>query len=117
MKIYLLGPMTGYPDYNRGQFNAVAEQLRRFGHTVENPAEFPEPEIPTREAYLKIALPRLFSCDIAATLPGWQESWGASLEVYNAQQLKIPVVPYTRIGETDELPGTPNRLGIYAHEF
>ncbi|WP_149528154.1 DUF4406 domain-containing protein, partial [Escherichia coli] len=38
LKIYIAGPMTGYPDYNRAAFNAKASALMAEGHIVLNPA-------------------------------------------------------------------------------
>lgn len=34
LKIYIAGPMTGYPDYNRAAFNAKASELMAEGHIV-----------------------------------------------------------------------------------
>lgn len=38
-RIYLAGPMQGYPHFNFPRFNAVARALRSNGHEVFNPAE------------------------------------------------------------------------------
>ena len=38
MKIYIAGPMTGYENYNRPMFNAVAQQMLSGGHVALNPA-------------------------------------------------------------------------------
>jgi hypothetical protein len=38
-RIYLAGPMQGYPEFNFPRFNAVAKALRANGHEVFNPAE------------------------------------------------------------------------------
>ena len=90
MKIYIAGPMTGYPDYNRASFNANAELLRYRGHEVINPAELPEPAHPAWEEYLKVALREMLGCDMVAVIPGWELSAGACLEVDIAKRLKIP---------------------------
>ena len=39
-KLYLAGPMTGYPEDNRPRFNQLARVLRDRGFDVVNPAEF-----------------------------------------------------------------------------
>lgn len=92
-RIYVAGPMTGYPDMNFPAFNKAASLLQSFGFQIFNPADQGIIDGWAREDYLKYDLPYLFQCDGVATLPGWQESWGACLEVYNANQLKISVRP------------------------
>lgn len=39
MKVYLSGPMTGYPNFNFPAFNERAAEWRREGWDVFNPAE------------------------------------------------------------------------------
>lgn len=38
-RVYLAGPMQGYPEFNFPRFNAIAAVLRAAGHYVFNPAE------------------------------------------------------------------------------
>jgi len=42
MKLYLAGPMRGYPEFNHPAFHAAAAELRASGHAVFNPAEHAE---------------------------------------------------------------------------
>jgi hypothetical protein len=92
MKIYLAGPMTGYPDLNRANFEALAMNLRERGHEVLCPIEFPAPKTGRDwEDYMRVAIKNLCECETVATLPEWNLSRGARLEVEIAQQLKIQV--------------------------
>ena len=90
MRIYLAGPMTGLPDFNRPAFHAAAKELRDAGHEVESPAESTLPEGSTWQEYMKDGISRMLSCEAVALLPGWQGSRGASLEVEVALTLHIP---------------------------
>lgn len=96
-KVYVSGPMTGLPNYNFDEFNRVAELLRNEGYNVVNPAVhgvIPEWEW---KDYLKLDIKDMLGCDIVATLEGWEESRGARLEVYIAEQLHMKVVPFEQL--------------------
>lgn len=87
LRLYLAGPMTGLPDFNRPAFHAAAAALRSAGYEVVNPAELDESEPITDpdgtgawERYMRRDIPHLCKCDAVALLPGWTESQGAQLE-------------------------------------
>lgn len=90
-RLYIAGPMSNLPDRNFPAFNAAARKLRSRNHEVLNPAEL-ECDGMTWEQCLRrdIAL-FLPECDGLAVLDGWELSRGASLEVYVAQAVGIPV--------------------------
>ncbi|WAH37242.1 DUF4406 domain-containing protein [Alicyclobacillus dauci] len=88
--IYLSGPMTGLADFNRPAFDAAASALRSLGFTVVSPAEQAIAG-GEWEDYMRHDLVLMMSTDSVVTLPGWRQSRGASLEVYIAHQLKMPV--------------------------
>ena len=91
--IYLSGPMTGLPDYNRPAFDALATELRSQGHTVFNPAEVGERDvIRTRSWYMRKDIEGLLKSDKVYVLPGYAESSGALLEIQIARELEIPVI-------------------------
>lgn len=96
MKLYLAGPMTGYPDHNYPAFHAAAAWLRSLGYEIANPSENPAPADPTWSGYMRLALAQLLTCDGVATLAGWQESRGASIEVRLAQDLGMTVASAQR---------------------
>jgi hypothetical protein len=97
MVIYLAGPMTGLPDYNRPAFIAEADRLRALGYTVVNPAELDathpiqDPAAPDAwHQYMRRDIAQLVRCHGIALMPGWEQSKGATLEAQTAEALLIP---------------------------
>ena len=91
MKIYLSGPMKGYPESNYPLFHKVSNILRHKGHIVYNPAEFKhnEDQFPIRKAFKEYCM---FICDEAEAivlLPGWESSLGVSAELALAKNCKL----------------------------
>lgn len=95
MKIYLAGPMRGYPLYNFAAFFAAAMHLREMGHEVINPAEMDmgrgfNPSLPLDDPNqiqfdMKSTLKKdfeeiLLKAEAVAFLPGWRNSTGAKAE-------------------------------------
>lgn len=93
MKLYLSGPMTGYPQHNHPAFHRTAARLRAAGYEVVNPAELDdsEEERLSWEDYLRRDLTELLKCGGIATLPGWANSRGARLEIDVADRLSMPI--------------------------
>lgn len=89
MKIYIAGPMTGYENYNRPMFNAVAQQMLSGGHVALNPATLPD-GLSQRE-YMDICLAMLRCADAIHMLHGWKESEGAVAEHAMAKKLGIKI--------------------------
>lgn len=75
VKVYVAGPMTGLPEFNRPAFFAAEAHLKSLGAQVMNPAILPDGW--SHEAYMRIAIPMLMECEAVAFLPGWQHSSGA----------------------------------------
>lgn len=71
LKIYIAGPMTGYPDYNRAAFNAKASELMSEGHIVLNPAVLPGGLC--QSEYMDICLAMVRSADAIYLLKGWED--------------------------------------------
>ena len=72
MRIYISGPMTGYPEFNFPAFHAAAAAWRAAGWDVVNPAEEFEgqTDLPYR-AYVERDMQRLRTVDAIALLEGW----------------------------------------------
>ena len=97
MRIYLSGPMKGYPESNYPLFHKVTEELRLIGHIVYNPAEFKydEDTFPIRKAFKEYCS---FICDEAEAimlLPGWENSLGVSAELALAKNCKLSIYEWS----------------------
>ena len=93
-RIYISGPITGYRNLNRPAFSQAANELTAVGLTPVNPFDLIEAaDHLTWVDYMKADLAALLACDGVATLPGWQESRGARVEVELAHALQMPVMP------------------------
>jgi hypothetical protein len=93
-RLYIAGPMTGYPECNYPAFNAAAKFLRQDGFDVVNPAEFGARDLRVGVHYVDLIredLRLMLDCHGVATLDGWWESVGARNEVMVAGVLKMPV--------------------------
>lgn len=91
-KVYLAGPMTGFPEYNYPAFFQAAEMLRERGLLVQNPAEHAQrnPQF-SWEGYMRQSLKLMLDCDELYLLPGWGKSNGANIEHNLALDLNMPI--------------------------
>lgn len=103
MKIYLSGPITNDARYKEN-FKNAANRLRRLGHKVLDPTIWERDGLRlSYEDYMALDLGMLEVCDAIYMMSGWADSKGArqeldravelGLEVYYADQNKIPAVP------------------------
>lgn len=83
--------MQGIEDHNFPAFRAAAESLVAAGYSVEDPGAKGVIAGWEWADYLRYDLVKLVECDGVATLPGWKDSKGASLEVHVARELGMPV--------------------------
>lgn len=92
MKLYLAGPMTGYPELNFPLFHREAARLRAIGHEVINPAEINIDPAAGWAECMRADIQHLVTCEGIAMLPGWLKSRGASLELRIADALGMHVL-------------------------
>lgn len=82
MRLYLSGPITKDPNYER-KFQNAAAKLRAKGYKeIINPAELTK-VIGAGFTYnetMAIDLGILARCDVLVQLPGWESSRGANIE-------------------------------------
>ncbi len=101
MKVYIAGPMRGYPEYNFPAFDYAARRLRQAGHECINPAELDrvvdihEWTDPLPKGFMRGAMRRdlIAICDSAegiVLLPGWRLSSGVGVEKALCDLLDLP---------------------------
>ena len=98
-KIFISGPMTGYPEFNFPYFNCVARQLKDAGLDFVNPVD-------VCKKYKKetvLSDPAKFQqmvdeqqklereCDAILLLDGWEKSKGVRLELKTALELDMKI--------------------------
>lgn len=88
--LYIAGPMSGMPDFNRPAFNTAAAKLRDAGYQIINPAET-ELHPGSWLQYMAHGIDRLLAADGIALLDGWMLSQGAKLEIAIAERRGIQV--------------------------
>ena len=93
-RIYLSGPMTGYPELNFPAFHAAADVLRSKGLEVANPAEIDPEGEQSWSACMRAGLKAMLDCCTVALLPGWEDSKGANIEARLALNLGMRVVEF-----------------------
>jgi hypothetical protein len=89
-RIYLSGPMSGLPDYNRPAFFEAERQLIAAGYAVISPARNGLPESATWQQHMRRNIAMLIEADGVALLPGWYGSRDAEIEDRLASELDIP---------------------------
>ena len=92
LRMYVAGPMTGYPDLNFPAFHRETARLRSEGAHVINPAEINTDPGMSWEQCLRADIRELATCDAIVLLPGWEQSKGALLEHHIALQLGLIVL-------------------------
>jgi hypothetical protein len=91
--VYVSGPMSsvGPPTWNRPAFHAKTAELRAQGYTVINPAEYDECDDMPWDWYLRRDIVQLMKCGKVVLLPNWQDSKGARLERFIAEELGMEI--------------------------
>lgn len=76
--VYIAGPMSGLPEYNRTAFNTEAL------HQQHNPATLPDGL--TQQQYMVICIEMVKIADEVIMLPNWVNSQGATAEFHYAMK-------------------------------
>ena len=114
MKVYLAGPMRGYPRYNFDSFEHAAGVLRHWAIQVISPAEHDleqgfDPNLTLEEQDFDLGAALLWDLTQIATeveavvvLPGWERSQGTAAEMALARAVGKPVYEFCEYLDRDE---------------
>lgn len=80
LKVFISGPMTGLPNYNREAFMEAEKRLVAAGYSVWNPAWMQCDETWEKRDLISIDIVALGFCQAIYQLPGWENSEGAKVE-------------------------------------
>ena len=89
MKVYISGKITDDADYKQ-KFKTAQNILESAGFEVFNPAEL-EDIGKSWSWYMRKDIAGLMECDAIFLLKDWEDSRGARLECYIAQQLEMKI--------------------------
>lgn len=114
-RIYLAGPMTGYPEHNYPAFRDTAAWLRSKGHYVYSPHErLPQTDgdrvgtVELRQAFNDYCRFICLEADTIVLIPGWKESRGAKAEHQLAINCGLDVIEWEDdVFFYDELASAP----------
>ena len=107
--VFISGPMTGYKNFNRDEFDAEARAMGDRGYIVLNPAILPDGL--QHEQYMSITLAMLRQADAVLMLKGWHESKGARLELDLAIRLGLVVLTESWSAMGEVIKRNPLRNG------
>lgn len=99
---YLLGPMSGFEDYNYPVFERTATLLRGRGMLIKSPHEIDYCQDGSRRGskpystYMRGGFKLLIECGGIVLLPGWPRSRGARAELDVALDCDMEVLMLTR---------------------
>lgn len=93
-RLYIAGPMTGYPEANYPAFNEVERMLVGRGWEIVNPATCVTGNEAHYVDFIREDLRMMLDCHGVVTLDNWWESVGARNEVQVAGLLKMPIRPW-----------------------
>lgn len=118
-KIYLSGPMTGYPEHNYPLFHEVSKRLRAAGHEVYSPAEYEcedQNNFPLGDAMVEYANQIMRWADTIVMLSGWEKSTGALAEYQLARNARLTVI-YLEVNPFTNPAGEPDLKLWERHKY
>jgi hypothetical protein len=126
-RVYIAGPMRGYPHFNFPAFDAARDAWAARGWEVVSPADMDrsldglDETAPTQETnhsfahYMRRDISALLRVDAIAFLPGWEASTGANVEKVVAQALNLDLydaITFAALELAENRNGTPSMFPV-----
>ena len=92
MLVYIAGPITGMPNFNKEAFDTAKKFMTSLGYRVLSPSDITLVIDGTWEYYMREALKLMLLCDGIYLLTGWADSKGAKFEHQLALILKMNIM-------------------------
>lgn len=111
--MFITGPMTGLPDYNRDSFDKAAKTIEALGHIPLNP--YRQDFVDTKRTWgecMLASLLLLLEADAILALEGAENSTGSGIERVFAARMDLPAVTYRTLAN---MPASANQPGTPAH--
>lgn len=105
-RVYVSGPMTGYPKLNFPAFDEAAAGLRELGYAVCSPAETDKylgVGALSHAQYLRFDFSRVLEADFLVALEGWEQSLGAISEILMAVRMGTKVWRWSTFEDYDRV--------------
>jgi len=105
-KVYISGPMSGITDLNFPEFEKAEIKMKSFGFEVFNPHKFEEQKTEkflnkiknsndndSWIEYMKVDIVKMLQeCEFVLALNNWERSRGATVELFLAKSLGMPII-------------------------
>ena len=91
-RVYIAGPITGYPGWNKAAFTTMEVKLQSLGHDTINPnnSNCVAGPFDRYTDWLRRDIIFMLSVTVVVFLPGWRESRGSKMEFAIAKGLGLP---------------------------
>lgn len=106
--VYIAGPMTGIPDYNRRAFWLMEHCLKMRNCRILTPAHYDDLTLPY-EWYMRMGLKMVLEANTLVMLNGWSNSKGANHEHRTASVVGNKI--YYKDGEKSQIYGPKQNSG------
>lgn len=91
--VYISGPMSNLPDYNRPAFHLMERIIKQTGCRVLSPARYPDKatELMSYQDHMRRDIKMVCESNIMIVMNGWEVSKGVEVELAVAKSIGISI--------------------------